>query len=462
MSVLVIRSRRVVTREGVRPASVHVHGGRIADVRELDDIGKPSEIVDAGEHVVMPGLVDTHVHVNEPGRSEWEGFDTATRAAAAGGVTTLLDMPLNSIPATTSVEALETKRAAAQGRCHVDVGFIGGVVPGNAAELEPLRAAGVLAFKCFLVPSGVDEFPAVGEPELHEALPALAPLGVPLMVHAEHPGAIVSCPSGDGRNYASYLACRPPEAERDAVELMVGLAERYRAAIHIVHLSSASSLDAVRAGRERGVKVTVETCPHYLTFAAEEIPDGATEFKCAPPIRSRGTREALWDALERGEIDLIASDHSPCPPELKRRDSGDFHEAWGGISSLQLGLSAVWTGARSRGLGVERIAEWMCDAPALLAGLGGRKGRIVPGHEADLVIWDPDAEFVVEESALHSRHTLTPYLGRTLRGVVLATYVRGRAAYEQGRFAPPGGRLLPQPDAWSDTRDSRRSTQPVA
>ena len=439
---MIIRSRRVVTPEGVRAASVHVHEGRIADVRGFSETGEGSPVVDAGEHVVMPGLVDTHVHVNEPGRTEWEGFETATRAAAAGGVTTLLDMPLNSVPATTTVDALERKRAAAAGRCHVDVAFIGGVVPGNAAELAPLRAAGVLAFKCFLVPSGVDEFPCVGEGDLREAFRALAPLGVPLMVHAEHPDRIAAAGDRDVREYRSWLESRPGEAERDAIALVVRMAERARARIHIVHLSSAASLDVIREARERGVRITVETCPHYLTFAAEEIPDGATEYKCAPPIRNSGTRDALWDALERGEIDLIVSDHSPCPPEMKRRESGDFFAAWGGISSLELGLRAVWTGASARGHGVDRVAEWMCEAPARLVGLDGRKGRIAPGYDADLVIWDAEASQSVEPSTLHCRHTLTPYQGRTLRGIVQSTYLRGELAYDRGRFGEPVGRLM--------------------
>lgn len=427
MTDLVIRGRGVVTPDGVRAASVHIAGGKIARVGRWDDAPTGIPLVDAGECIVMPGLVDTHVHVNEPGRTEWEGFETATLAAAAGGVTTILDMPLNSIPATTDVSALEAKRNAARGKTVVNVEFIGGVVPGNAGELEALRDAGVRAFKCFLSPSGVDEFPAVSERDLREALPVLARLGLPLMVHAEDPARLLPG-RGRSRRYGDYLTTRPIAAERAAITLLTGLMARTPTPVHIVHLSSASSLEIVHTARARGLRLTVETCPHYLTFAAEDIPDGATEYKCAPPIRERVERDALWDALIAGEIDLIASDHSPCPPVLKAT-KGDFFAAWGGIASLQLSLPATWTGARSRGLKPARVVEWMSAAPARLAGLQDRKGALAVGYDADIVLWDPDARFVVNSDDLLHRHKLTPYAGRELFGKVSATYVGGRRIF---------------------------------
>jgi allantoinase len=425
---LVIRGGRVVTPEGVRAASVHMADGRIVRVGEWEDVPSGLSPIDAGEMIVMPGLVDTHVHVNEPGRTEWEGFETATRAAAAGGITTILDMPLNSIPATTTVAALEVKRRAARGKTVVNVEYIGGVIPGNSGELEGLRATGVRAFKCFLAPSGVDEFPAVGESDLREAFPILAQLGVPLMVHAEDPSRLGSN-GKSSRVYADYLESRPVAAEVAAIALLVRLLEWCPTPVHVVHLSSARSLPIIRAARERGLPITVETCPHYLTFAAEEILDSATEYKCAPPIRDAAERNGLWDALIGGEIDLVASDHSPCPPAMKET-GGDFFSAWGGIASLQLSLSAVWTGARARGVKPERIAEWMSSGPARLAGLEQRKGALAPDYDADIVVWDPDASFIVEPAMLLHRHKVTPYLGRTLYGKVHSTFVEGRGTYQ--------------------------------
>jgi len=424
---LVIRGRRVVTPDGVRAASVHVAEGRIVRVGGWEEAPPDISVVDAGESIVMPGLVDTHVHINEPGRTEWEGFETGTRAAAAGGVTTILDMPLNSIPATTTVDALEAKRQAARGKTVVNVEFIGGVVPGNVGELEALRDAGVRAFKCFLSPSGVHEFPAVGERDLRVAFPVLARLGLPLMVHAEDPACLLPG-RGSSREYGDYLTTRPVAAERAAITLLTRLMARAPTPVHIVHLSSASSLDIVRTARARGLPLTVETCPHYLTFAAKEIPSGATEYKCAPPIRDKAERDALWEALIAGGIDLIVSDHSPCPPEMKET-GGDFFSAWGGIASLQLSLSAVWTGARARGLKPERIAQWMSAAPARLAGLQNRKGALAAGYDADIVLWDPEARFVVDPTELLHRHKVTPYAGRELYGKVLATYVGGRRIF---------------------------------
>ena len=379
----------------------------------------------------MPGVIDTHVHVNEPGRTEWEGFETATCAAAAGAVTTILDMPLNSIPATTTVAALEAKRDASRAKSIVNVEFIGGVVPGNTAEIEPLAGAGVRAFKCFLTPSGVDEFPNVTEADLREAFPILARTGLPLMVHAEDPAKLRPM-IGGSRVYSDYLERRPVDAEHSAIEMLVRLMEACPTRVHIVHLSSASSLEIIVAARSRGLPLTVETCPHYLTFKAEGIPNGATEYKCAPPIRGGAERDALWEALIAGEIDLVASDHSPCPPAMKETN-GDFYSAWGGIASLQLSLAAVWTGARQRGVGPERIPEWMSAAPARLAGFQATKGAIAPGFDADIAIWDPDASFVVTPSSLLHRHKVTPYVDHELFGAVAATYVGGRRVYSDER-----------------------------
>ncbi|HXV18079.1 MAG TPA: allantoinase AllB, partial [Gemmatimonadaceae bacterium] len=362
----------MITPEGVRAASIHIADGKIERVASYEDATDATAAWDAGDSIVMPGIVDTHVHVNEPGRTEWEGFDTATRAAAAGGVTTILDMPLNCVPATTSVEALVAKRQAARGKTHVNVEYIGGVVPGNANQIELLATAGVRAFKCFLSPSGVDDFMNVTEADLREAFPHLARTGLPLMVHAEDPSCLIE-PRSASRHYSDYLASRPVEAEHSAIELLVRLMEWCPTRVHIVHLSSATSLDIVRSAKSRGLPLTVETCPHYLTFAAEEIPDGATEYKCAPPIRSQAERDALWDALIAGDIDLVASDHSPCPPIMKESD-GNFFGCWGGIASLQVTLSAVWTGARARGVQPERISTWMSESTSRLAGLAHRKG----------------------------------------------------------------------------------------
>jgi allantoinase len=445
---LVLHSDRVLTPEGLRPATVHVRKGRIERVGPVEDA--TAQALDCRPSVILPGLVDSHVHINEPGRTRWEGFATATRAAAAGGITTVVDMPLNSIPATTTRKALRAKVAAAHGSLHVDVGFWGGVVPGNTGELEGLLAGGVLGFKAFLVPSGVDELGHVGEADLREAMPVLARQGAVLLAHAELPGPIEAAAGvwdGAGpaglREYGRYLRSRPDAAEVEAVELLAQLCRDTGCRVHVVHVSSAAVLPLLRWARAAGLPITAETCPHYLTFAAEEIPDGAVAFKCAPPIRSRENRERLWDALREGLLDLVASDHSPCPPELKRIETGDLRGAWGGIASLQLALSAVWTAARERGFTASDLAEWLCAAPARLAGLENRKGKIAPGYDADLVAWDPEASFEVDSTKLHHRHKVTPYAGRTLLGVVRRTWLRGELVYDSGRFpGPPAGKLL--------------------
>lgn len=440
MPDLALSSRRVLTEEGLRPAAVLVEGGRIAGIADLREAALGCPVRDAGDAILMPGLVDSHVHVNEPGRTEWEGFLTATSAAAAGGVTTIVDMPLNSIPATTTRQALAAKVESAHGRLHVDCGFWGGVVPANARNADELHAmvdAGVCGFKAFLVPSGVDEFPCVDESDLRAALPVLAARGVPLLVHAEVelPVARNEEEESDPRRYAAYLASRPPAWENVAIRRLIRLSRETGGAIHVVHLSSAEAVPDLEAGRLEGLRVTAETCPHYLLLAAEDVPDGRTEFKCSPPIRDSANQEGLWAALRAGVIGLVVSDHSPCPPERKGLGSGDFMNAWGGIASLQLRLPAVWTEASGRGFALADLARWMCQRPAELAGLGQRKGRLLPGYDADIVIWNPEADFEVSPDDLHHRHKLTPYAGRRLRGVVETTLVRGRVVFERGTLA---------------------------
>ena len=435
-----VRSRRVVSPAlagGIGPAAVHVRGGRIERVAGWDELPAGAAVDDVGELAVLPGIVDTHVHLNEPGRTEWEGFATATRAAAIGGITTLVDMPLNSIPPTTTREALAAKRAAARGQCAVDVGFWGGVVPGNAGELAGMVEDGARGFKCFLVDSGVAEFGWVGEAELTPAMGILAGLGAPLLVHAELAGPIdaatAALASADPRRYATYLASRPPAAEEEAIALVTRLVRATGARTHIVHHSAASALPLVAAARAEGLPLSAETCPHYLHFTAEAIPDGATPFKCAPPIRDAANREALWRALADGVLALVASDHSPCSPGLKALEAGDFVAAWGGVAGLQLALSVVWTEAAARGHGLVDVARWMAAAPAELARLPD-KGVIAAGRDADLIVFDDAARVAVTPAAIHHRHKVTPYAGETLRGQVVATYLRGARVAEGGRL----------------------------
>lgn len=436
-------SRRVVTRSGVHEAAVVVgDDGRIAAVLPHADLPAGTPLTDLGNDVLMPGLVDTHVHINDPGRADWEGWETGTRAAAAGGVTTLLDMPLNSAPVTTTGDALAVKAASARGRCRVDVGFHGGLVPGSAGHIEALLEGGVFSIKAFLVHSRLDDFANAAEADLRAVMPLLARRGVPLQVHAELEGPDAA-PLSDPHRYAQYLASRPRTWEQHAIEMMIGLCREYGCPTHIVHLSSADAVPALRAARAEGLPLTVETGPHYLFFDAEEIRDGDTRFKCAPPIRERENRERLWEALAEGVIDMIASDHSPCPPEMKATETGDFAWAWGGISSLQLTLPAVWTEAQRRGFGPGNLARWLCRRPAQIFGLGGRKGVVEAGMDADLVAWDPEASFILAPEMLHHRHKLTPYEGRALRGAVRQTWLRGTKVYDAGGFfEPPTGELL--------------------
>jgi len=438
---LVVRSRRTVLPGGTRAAAIAASGGAIAAIEDYGERLDAGQDVDLGDLALLPGLVDTHVHVNEPGRTDWEGFATATRAAAAGGVTTICDMPLNSLPPTVSVAALAEKRAAAAGKCWVDVAFWGGAVPGNSGALPPLHEAGVTGFKCFLADSGVPEFPPLGAAELRSVLGSLAAIDALLIVHAEDQAEIRPA---SGRDFGLFVASRPPAAERRAIEKVIAAAAATGARAHIVHLSAADCVAMIAGAKAAGIRLTAETCPHYLYFAAEQVPDGATEFKCCPPIRDAANREALWRGLEAGVIDCVVSDHSPCPPELKAPGTGDFGQAWGGIASVQLGLSAVWSVARRRGRTLDDVARWMAAAPAGLARLPA-KGRLAVGCDADLVAFDPEESYVVDAARLLHRHPVTPYAGRTLTGRVRQTWLRGTALLGADIGAPegePAGRLL--------------------
>jgi len=447
MSDLVIRSQKVLLPEGLAPASVHVTAGKIERIAKWNDVIGAAAVDDHRDLVMMSGLVDAHVHVNEPGRTEWEGFETATRAAAAGGVTTIIDMPLNSIPPTTTVAGFEEKLAAARDKCMVDVAFWGGVVPGNTAELAPLVECGVKGFKCFLIHSGVDEFPHVTESDLQKAMPEIARQNSVLLVHAEVAGPIdavaAEVAAMDHAAYHTFLHSRPAAAEVEAIEMMVRLCRETGCRVHIVHLSAAEALPVIRAAKAEGLPLTAETCPHYLTFAAEDIPYGATQFKCCPPVRSRENREELWEAIADGTIDLVISDHSPCTPHLKLIERGDFLDAWGGIAALQFGLPVMWTNLKKRSFAIDSLARLMCEGPARLAGLDDRKGKLVAGFDADVVVWDPEATFTVTKDIIQHRHKLTPYDGMELFGKVAVTYSGGRRVFDNGQFpAPPNGRLI--------------------
>jgi len=438
MSLRAFLSRRVVTPEGVRPAAVLVEGEGIREVVAPDQLSGQAEIQDFGDAAILPGLVDSHVHINDPGRAEWEGFETATRAAASGGFTLLVDMPLNCLPATTNVVALEAKREAARGRCRVDWMAWGGVVADNKDDVEPLAGAGVAGFKCFLVYPGIDGFTMVTEQQLRAAVPHVARTGLPLLVHAELPAPIDSASErlrdADWSLYQTYLQSRPEEAELSAIRLLLSLCREYKFRLHIVHLSASKALPELRAARSEGLPVSVETCPHYLHLTAETIPRGATLFKCAPPIRSRENCEQLWQGLRDRTIDVVATDHSPCPPEMKRINEGNFRSAWGGIASLSMALAVMHTEARERGFALTDIARWMSEAPANLAGCNKRKGRIAAGYDADFVVFDTESEFTVSAESLFYRHPISPYLGENLRGVVKATYLRGSLVFKDGEF----------------------------
>jgi allantoinase len=435
---IVFRAASALLDGEFRAAEIGVSGGAIVEIAEPGAMLKGEEVVDVSTGVLIPGLVDTHVHINEPGRTEWEGFASATAAAAAGGVTTLLDMPLNSIPPTTTIEALELKRAVAAEKARVDVGFWGGAVPENLGSLRALHDAGVYGFKCFLAPSGVDEFGHLDTEQLNRALDELASFGGTLIVHAEDPGVLDAHANHGGRDYSAFVQSRPDAAELTAIEHVIAGVRRTGARAHILHLSSAAALPAIRAAKAEALPLTVETCPHYLTLAQEDIPDGATQFKCCPPIRDDANRDALWEALLDGTIDLIVTDHSPSTAELKFAGDGDFGVAWGGIAGLQLGLPAVWTEAKARGIRLERVLGWMSAAPAAFAGLAG-KGGIAVGADADLVAFDPDSTFTVHAAALLHRNPVSAYEGRDLSGVVRETWLRG---IRLSSASAPAGRLL--------------------
>jgi allantoinase len=449
----VFRSTRVLTAQGLAPASLVVEGERIAAVESWESAPPWAVVRDFGDAVLLPGLVDSHVHINEPGRTEWEGFSTATQAAASGGVTTLVDMPLNCVPEITNIDALEAKRAAAKGKAWVDWAAWGGVVRGNAEALPALAGAGIPGFKCFLIHSGIDGFAWVDEPELRLALAGLKGTGLPLLAHAEMAPPVnaatdaLNALRADWRKYSTYLASRPDAAEVEAIALLIRLASEFATPVHIVHLASDKALPLLAEARRQGAPITVETCVQYLWFAAEEIPDGATEFKCAPPIRGKDNREALWAALEEGLIDMVTTDHSPCPPAMKRREEGRWDLAWGGISSLGLALPVMWTALAHRGIelkgGMERVGAWMCAETARLAGLTGRKGALSPGADADFVVFDPHAAWTVAPEHLRFRHKLSPYLGGKLRGQVLETWLRGEQVFAaEGFLGQPRGREL--------------------
>jgi allantoinase len=447
MDLQAFLSRHVVTTEGIRPAGVLVEGEMIRDVVTLDQVPPQAKIIDYGEAAILPGLIDAHVHINDPGRTEWEGFETATRAAAAGGFTCIVDMPLNCVPATTSVNALKAKRAAAKGRCWVDWAAWGGAVADNQQDITKLAGAGVRGFKCFLVHPGIDEFTMVTEQQLREALPYVAETGLPLLVHAELPDCIDAATKhlakADWTEYPTYLQSRPEESELSAIKLLISLCREREFRLHIVHLSASRAVPVLRAARLEGLPVSVETCPHYLHFQAEAISRGSTQFKCAPPIRGAENREQLWNALKDGTIDLVATDHSPCPPEMKRFAEGNFRTAWGGIPGLSVALPVMYTEARARGFSLMDIARWMAEAPAKLVGGQRQKGKIASGCDADLVVFDEDGDFVVTRERLHHRHAFSPYLGEKLKGQVKATYVRGRLVFADDAFqGKPEGREL--------------------
>lgn len=436
-----LRSRRVVTASGVHDAVVSIRGGVIAAVEPPSQRKRDLPVQDLGDLVLMAGIVDSHVHINEPGRTDWEGFRTATRAAAAGGITALADMPLNSDPVTTTGSALRQKMECAAGETFVDVGFYGGVVPGSESELAELHRAGVLGFKAFLCPSGIEDFPAIDAGDLRRVMPRLAAWKIPLLVHAE------LLPDGhavdESEDFATYLASRPDRYEVEAIELLIELSRQTGCWVHVVHLSTANALGPIEDARSHGIRLSVETCPHYLWFEAESIESHETLLKCAPPIRSGANRRKLWSGLRAGLIDFVVSDHSPCLPLLKEPLSQRFSDAWGGINSLGLTLPVVWTAASKRGVSLVELSRWLSSGPAALLGLERSKGTVAAGYDADLVAWDPEAEFRVGDEVLHQRHKTTPYAGRELRGAVRYTFLRGQEVYRNGEFgANASGRLL--------------------
>ena len=437
---LAIIGRNICTPDGITAGAVLVKDGMIADVVTNLPPDASATVIDIGEMMLMPGIIDPHVHLNEPGRTAWEGFATGTRSAAAGGITTLVEMPLNASPVTTTAAAFDKKVAATEDQLQVNCGFWGGLVPGNESDIEKLIDKGVLGFKAFLTHSGIDEFPNVTADDLHKAMPIIARHNLPLLVHCELTTDNKQPTSGnektgiDERSYQHYLLSRPKEWEDEAIALMIQLCEQYQCRVHIVHLSSANSIEQIKRAKQKGLPITVETAQHYLYFNAEEIPDAQTAFKCAPPIREKENNEQLWRALQQGIIDFVATDHSPAPPDMKEIGSGNLMKAWGGIASLQLALPVLWTAARKRNIPVTNMAKWLCEKPALLPGLQTQKGKIARGFDADLVVWDPDKQFTVTEEQLHHKHKITPYLNQELYGVVTQTWLGGQLIFDRGTF----------------------------
>ncbi len=421
---------------------VVVDEGLIQEVTAYHPGCNAEEILDVSDDVIMPGIIDPHVHINEPGRTDWEGFETATRAAVSGGIIMLVDMPLNASPVTTTVDAFEKKLQAAHGKIYSDVGFWGGVIPGNQQHIEPLIKDGVLGFKAFLSHSGIDEFANVTEADLRKVMPILAHYNLPLLVHCELTDDVGRAQPGKERVYCNYLATRPPEWEDNAIALMIRLCEEYNCPVHIVHLSSATSIGQIAAAKQKGLPLTVETAQHYLYFAAEDISDGQTAYKCAPPIRDRKNNDQLWVALQNGIIDFVATDHSPAPPAIKQLQSGDFINAWGGIASVQFALPALWTAAQQRNMAVEKLAGWLCTGPATLAGVGANRGRIQKGYRADLVIWNPEEKFTVTADMILHKHKVTPYLNHQLSGVTKYTYLQGQMVLENGAIKENKGKII--------------------
>ncbi|MFI5148256.1 MAG: allantoinase AllB [Bacteroidia bacterium] len=444
-SSFALHSSRVLTENGLKNLTLIIKDGKIADWKEglVSPAGIPVE--DLGALVIMPGIIDSHVHINEPGRTEWEGFETMTQAAVAGGITTLVDMPLNATPVTTTVKALKEKMQSASGKLYCHCGFWGGLVPGNTADLEALIESGVLGIKAFLTHSGIDDFPNVSEEDLRQAMPVIAGHKIPLLAHAEldseHAG--LEHFRQNPKSYKAFLGSRPKEWEDKAIALLISLSEEFNCRVHIVHLSSAGSIEAIKMAREHGLHLTVETCPHYLFFCAEDIPDGNTLYKCTPPIREYANNEELWKALKEGTIDFIVTDHSPSTPDLKKTDTGNLKEAWGGIAGIQFSLPVVWTAARKRGFSIKQVSDLMSARVADFIGYGTQKGYIRKGYDADVMVWDPSEQFKIKEESIRFRHKITPYLGLDLFGSVKRTYVGGVMAYSDGQLtAPPSGKIL--------------------
>jgi len=436
MSSTAIHSNKTLINGVLKNATVFINNSHITSIAEgIAEMSTDTSFIDVQDKVLMAGLIDPHVHINEPGRTDWEGFDSATKAAIAGGLTTLVDMPLNSSPVTTSVAAFNQKILATQHQLHSNCGFWGGLVPGNENEVEGLIAAGVLGFKAFLTHSGIDEFPNVIEADLKKTMPVIAKHKMPLLVHCELESPVLSnIPASNPQSYQAYLASRPKEWEDNAISLMIKLCAEYNCRVHIVHLSSASALQQIQQAKEKGLPLTVETGQHYLYFNAEDIQNSKTAFKCAPPIREKLNNDLLWEALKTGIIDFVATDHSPAPPSIKELASGDFKKAWGGISSVQFALPVLWTAARKRNIDITAIAKWLSEKPAILAGKSSTKGKIAVGFDADLIVWDPDTSFVVNTNMIQHKHKITPYLNEQLFGQVEQTWLGGVKVFDHGNF----------------------------